>query len=182
MRCRRILSLLLVAQATGCVHKYAVPPPTSGTGFIAPESQVLVVIPADGRDERNAVYAGTGRSTAMALASALRARQIGVDLHLEPLELDPALALARSTPAGYLVLPEIRNWSDRLTEWSGVPDRITIRIRVVEVASGEVLDDRDTRASSRWATLGGDHPQELLPELSERWAASVVRRHPGEID
>ena len=31
------------------------------------------------------------------------------------------------------------------------------------------------RPASRWATFGGDHPQDLLPELSSRWARTLVK-------
>jgi hypothetical protein len=173
MRLIRVIWIFLLVQAAGCAHKYAVPPPASGA-VIPRNSQVLVVASEDGRDERNAIYKGSGRSTAIALVAALRARQVQAEVQLEPLELGPALEAGRSARADFLVLPVIRSWSDRLTEWSGIPDRITIRIRMVEVASGQVRDDRDVRASSRWATLGGDHPQDLLPTLSEQWAAGVV--------
>jgi len=44
-----------------------------------------------------------------------------------------------------------------------LPDRITIKIVVWDVKSGESISSTVLRASSKWATLGGDHPQDLLP-------------------
>jgi len=64
----------------------------------------------------------------------------------------------------YYVEPEILHWEDRATEWSGVPDKIEIRISIddsklkAEIAS-VVIDGK-----SKWTTFGGDHPQDLLPE------------------
>jgi len=63
----------------------------------------------------------------------------------------------------YLVQPTILHWEERATEWSGKPDRISIRLELVEVSDGEVLDATVISGKSKWATFGGDHPQELLP-------------------
>ena len=61
--------------------------------------------------------------------------------------------------------PQILNWIDRATEWSGIPDRITIKLIVYEVESGKDVASVMSRASSKWGTLGGDHPQDLLPRV-----------------
>jgi hypothetical protein len=83
------------------------------------------------------------------------------------------IARAAQVGAGFAVDCQIVHWSDRVTEWSGIPDRITLDLSVYDVATGAALNRQQVRASSRWATLGGDHPQDLLPELTRRWAESV---------
>ena len=89
-------------------------------------------------------------------------------------EIPEAVAAAAAAGADFVVYPRIVHWSDRATEWSGVPDRITLNLRIYEVATGTLLNRQEIRASSRWATFGGDHPQELLPELTRRWAETLV--------
>ncbi len=157
---------------TGCTHKYAVPPPwrpvdaDSGVG-------IYVALAEDGRDDGGRVYDQSGRWTSDALANALAGYSASVQRGVRLETVDEARARAAAERSAILVYPKIEHWSDRATEWSGVPDRITLRIRVLSVDAGSELDDRRIRASSRWATFGGDHPQELLPELTERWAASL---------
>jgi hypothetical protein len=60
-------------------------------------------------------------------------------------------------------------WEDRATEWSGIPDKITIKYSVYEVETGKPLASSITAASSKWGTLGGDHPQELLPVPTQQF-------------
>ncbi|HVA12975.1 MAG TPA: DUF4823 domain-containing protein, partial [Stellaceae bacterium] len=50
------------------------------------------------------------------------------------------------------------------TEWSGLPDRITLKLTVYDVATGQRLTGTVLSSHSSWWTLGGDHPQDLLPE------------------
>ena len=178
LRCRHALLVLLVAQLAGCFHRYWLPPPASGRGFVAPSTLVLVASPADGRNEHGEVYVGTGRETLQALAAALRARGVQADELHELLLPEPLLAVARSSSATYLVVPEIRIWTDHSKDWSGIPNVVTLRIRVIDVASGATLDDRVGRAESRWMTFTDDDPHVFLDDLSRRWAASVVARRP----
>jgi len=83
-------------------------------------------------------------------------------------------SLAAAADAEFFVYPQIVHWSDRATEWSGIPDRITLNMTIYDVTTGTVLNRQEIKASSRWATFGGDHPQELLPELMRRWAETVT--------
>jgi len=110
-------------------------------------------------------------SDAFANSLLLRDRRVVRGTEIESVE--QSREKARAGGIDLVVYSEIEHWSDRATEWSGIPDRIAIRVRVIDVTSGEVLDDRQLKAASRWATFGGDHPQELLPKLSQQWAASL---------
>ena len=91
-------------------------------------------------------------------------------------DVKQALAEARGDGAHFLIQPEIQHWADHLTEWSGRSDRVTIRIQVYEAMTGNLLDTRRIEATSRWASLGGDHPQDLLPALSDQWADRLCIR------
>jgi hypothetical protein len=44
---------------------------------------------------------------------------------------------------------------------------------VIDVASGEVLDSAVIEGKSKWATLGGDHPQDLLESPLSDYARSL---------
>jgi len=70
-------------------------------------------------------------------------------------------------------VPEILHWEDRATEWSGKPDVIEVRLTLIDVASGRPLDETVISGKSKWATFGGDHPQELLAVPFEQYAAAL---------
>lgn len=82
-----------------------------------------------------------------------------------PESLDSARRKAVAANVAYVFEPTILNWEDRATEWSGLPDRITVRTVIWNAKTGSEVASTLARASSKWATFGGDHPQDLLPDL-----------------
>ena len=75
----------------------------------------------------------------------------------------------------YYVEPDILHWDDRATEWSGKPDKIEIKISVYSARLGTELASSVQSASRKWATFGGDHPQDLLPEPLIKYYESLYR-------
>ena len=45
-----------------------------------------------------------------------------------------------------------------------IPDNVEVKVDVVNAQTGDVITLGVIRGSSCLATLGGDHPQDLLPE------------------
>jgi hypothetical protein len=70
----------------------------------------------------------------------------------------------------YVFEPVILQWEDRATEWSGKPDRIQIKILLWNPLAKKVVSTAIERASSKWGTFGGDHPQDLLKKLLETYS------------
>jgi len=98
------------------------------------------------------------------------ATNAAVSLHLKQVEqatevesIEDSLSSAEKMGLTYVFQPTILHWEDRNTEWSGRPDRITIKVVVWSVGTSKETSSTVLRASSKWATLGGDHPQDLLP-------------------
>jgi hypothetical protein len=170
----RLSVLLCILLLTSCVHKYAVPAPIDSQIRLSVAAAIYVVTPQDGSDHRPRTYEGSGGWTSDAVARALRARGMTVIPGGTEAELSKVVASAGAAGADFIVIPQIEHWSDRATEWSGIPDRITLLVTVYDVATGAVLNRQEIKASSRWATFGGDHPQELLPELTRRWAETLT--------
>jgi hypothetical protein len=155
--------LLAGLMLSGCTAAYK-------TDSFVPPSQnfdqaasTYVAVPEDGR-YADAAYPGSGRQTALAMFQAVlmhTSRATVADTRQpHDINLDKAKALA----AVYLFEATIINWEDRATEWSGLPDRLTLRIVAYDVASGRELTSSVLTSHSGWWTLGGDHPQDLLPE------------------
>jgi len=86
---------------------------------------------------------------------------------------EDALRFARGKNFIYLVYPTILHWEDRATEWSGKSDRVEVKIQVVDVKAGLPVETVLIKGRSGLGTLGGDHPQDLLPEPIEGFVSSL---------
>ncbi len=75
-----------------------------------------------------------------------------------------ALAIAAQEKYDYLIYPIILHWEDRATEWSAKPDKIQVKISVTRVNDKKIIRSGILEGRSGIATLGGDKPQDLLPE------------------
>jgi Domain of unknown function (DUF4823) len=73
----------------------------------------------------------------------------------------------------YYIEPDILHWEDRATEWSGIPDRIEVKISIYDAALGAEIASAVISGKSKWTTLGGDHPQDLLPEPVNQYVESL---------
>ena len=76
---------------------------------------------------------------------------------------------------GYYVRPVILHWEERATEWSGKPDRIEIQIVIYDAVTKNELANSSYTGKSKWATFGGDHPQDLLPEPTNKHVKSLYQ-------
>ena len=73
----------------------------------------------------------------------------------------------------YYVKPVILHWEDRATEWSGKPDRIEIQVIIYDAVTKEEISNSSFKGKSKWATLGGDHPQDLLLDPISEYVSSL---------
>lgn len=164
---------LLLLACVACVHRYTLPEDAGPVAWAATPSTVFVPLPEDGQDHRPRTYRGSGEQVLDEVARQLRGRGWTV-LEGETMSVPDAIRTAAHAGAELVVYPAITLWSDRATEWSGIPDRIDLVISIFDASTGELVDRREIGAASRWATFGGDHPQDLLPELIRRWASDVA--------
>src|SRR5215468_3218748 len=119
----RFFALLAIALVTACADTtQLVREPGKATIRLTGNDAVYIAVPRDGfyGDEN---YQGSGLSTAQAFLSAFakRARRVEV-------------------ATSYLVYPTILHWEERATEWSGLPDRIEVKVELVDVATDTPLD------------------------------------------
>jgi len=177
----RVAAWVALLLAAGCAHSYRSQPLHDATAAIPiePGAPVLVGMPEPG-SYKNRVYERSSADTSGALREALQSEGFTVEVAPRPESFDRGLDRARQIGALYFVYPQIRDWRDHATEWSGVPDVIEIEIGVYDARSGEILRAVRIDATSRWATLGGDHPQDLLARPVAEFARSLTRREPGD--
>ena len=176
VRGRPVRVLLAMLLCIGCVHTYEVAGEggTRGRVTLARGSSFLIGVSEDGRyGERR--YEGSGMMTTQELARALEPFAGKVSAARQPAAVDDYLARARAEETDYLIVPKILHWEERATEWSGKPDVIEVRLTLIEVANGRSLDKTLISGKSKWATFGGDHPQDLLPEPLAQYAAALFQ-------
>ena len=137
-----------------------------------PNGTAYVSMPKNGR-YGDIVYDRSGFQTLMAVRSAFSPHLRSVKTASATTDRYSALQEARASGYTYLIQPEILHWEDRATEWSGLLDKIKLKITVFDVTTGKVLDSAQLEAQGKWATLGGDHPEQLLRQPLTDYANSL---------
>ncbi len=156
-----IVALLLVA-LTGCSSKYRTDSVQRPAERLDAKASAYVMSSNDGA-YGGKTYAGSGRALSSATTAAFSKHMTRVDTADTTERLEDALAKAKARGQKYVVQPSILHWEDRNTEWSGRPDRITIKVIVWDTASSRDIAANVPSASSKSGTVGGDHPEDLLP-------------------
>jgi len=155
------LSIILVSiLATGCTAKYAQQDVFPNPGKLDRQMPVTIAIPVDGRYETTP-YPASGDMTAAAVKTAFSYYTNRVTVMGACRELS---CLRQNSPSGYYVIPEILHWEERATEWSGLPDKIEVKLAIYGPTGAQPLGSAILSGKSKWATFGGDHPQDLLQE------------------
>jgi len=169
---RALVIFITIASLAGCADSHNWTPQQNGSTRITQKDRIYVTTPADG-EYGNHIYSGSGRNTSKIIASAVSARSRLVRTGGVAENFDDALAQAQRSDQDVLIFPTILHWEDRATEWSMIPDKVEIKVDVVSVRSGDVISSGVIKGSSGLATLGGDHPQDLLPEPIAEFVSSL---------
>ena len=160
---RLISVVLFVTLLTACADSHQLMRMGGGLKTLDRGGMVYVSVPGDGRYGQT-TYIGSGQNTTQIVVLAFSQHANRVESGHEQQDFDSALTAARKISAKYLVVPTILEWEDRATEWSGIPDKASIKLAVVDVDTGATIDTVIIKGKSGLATFGGDHPQDLLPK------------------
>ena len=158
-RAFRVSFAILLA---GCSAKYSTNNIQERTEHLVKDVSVVISQPTDGVYETH-TYSGSGRATADAVKAAFLRHSDNVTVFADCDDVT-CLTANHSISRGYYVVPKILHWEDRATEWSGIPDKIEVKITVYNAESNNRVASTIINGKSKWATFGGDHPQDLLPE------------------
>ncbi|UXY08973.1 DUF4823 domain-containing protein [Kosakonia sp. ML.JS2a] len=166
--------LLIFSAATvllGCSVKYDTNTIQNSTELLIKDSPIVISKPADGVYETR-TYSGSGAATAAAVKAAFARYSDSVNVFTDCDDI-ACLKSNHVIGLGYYVIPQILHWEDRATEWSGIPDRIEIKITIYNAESNSRVASTIISGKSKWASFGGDHPQDLLPEPINAYIASL---------
>ncbi|MEZ9687657.1 DUF4823 domain-containing protein [Vibrio atlanticus] len=109
-----------------------------------------------------------------ALQSELFTKLNNVAIANQAADYNFVLEYAKSNEFDYLIFPTILHWEDRATEWSAKPDKVSVKITVVDVKTKVIIKSGIIEGKSGLATFGGDHPQDLLSEPVSEFMASLL--------
>ena len=143
------------------------------TQSLPQHSSYYIALPEDGQYGAKP-YAGSGKMTSSVIKAALQ-KNSQKAVNASRIEaFDEALNSARRGGFSYLVFPIILHWEDRATEWNFMRDKVEVKIEIVDVFSGEAESATTIEGKSGIATLGGDHPQDLLPDPIYEYFSSIL--------
>jgi hypothetical protein len=169
-KCVLLIGLLLLV--LGCADTHRVDRKDLSGVRLSPQDTILIALPADG-SYGEIKYTGSGRQTAQIINAAFAKHTTGSSISNAVQTIGEASLAAREAGYKYLIYPTILHWEDRATEWSGLPDRVEIKIEIVEVQPNYLLGSMIVIGKSGLFTFGGDHPQDLLPEPVGAFVSSL---------
>ena len=169
----KLLYLFLAIIVTGCASTYKYKEFQSIETKLDRSKGVLISTPEDGL-YGNTQYHNSGRMTANAVRAAFSKYSSRVDV-INTCHGDDCLNSIDTEKYGYYVRPEILHWEERATEWTGLPDRIEIQLVIHDAVTKNELVNSSYTGKSKWATFGGDHPQDLLPEPTNQYVSSLYQ-------
>ena len=162
--------LLVCALAAGCTSTYQQRPTIASESSLISGKRVVIATPENGSygSER---YSSSGASTASAVQAAFARHTSDLVVSTECRNI---ACLREKHPDGfYFVVPLILHWEDRATEWSGKKDKIEIKISIYGATGDQEIAGTLIGGKSKWATFGGDHPQDLLPEPIQTYVETL---------
>lgn len=156
-----VAALICCAFSTGCTSTYQQRPTVANQTSLAAGKKVVIATPQNGSYGAEA-YGNSGASTAAAVQAAF-ARHTS-EIVVSSTCRDLACVRSQHPDGTYFVVPLILHWEDRATEWSGKKDRIEVKLSIYGPEGNQEIAGTIIGGKSKWATFGGDHPQDLLPE------------------
>lgn len=132
---------------------------------------VYISVPQDGiYGDKN--YQGSGLNVTQMIQSSLAKHIRNIITGRQFEQFTQAINSAQNSGATYLVFPTILHWEDRATEWSGIPDRVELKLEIVDVETSKTISSSIINGTSGLSTFGGDHPQDLLHKPIEEYISS----------
>jgi hypothetical protein len=171
-----LTAALLILTAAGC--QSAVKQPTAQVTKTGPplalNSRVYIAMPEDGLDKKEPVP-GSGRRVALSLQDAFKRHSRNILVGRITENLDQAIGRARDLEYEFVAMPTLLKWEDRPTEWTGVRDKLQLKIDVVSVRTREVLHSTTIDTKGKWMTDGEAAPQDLLAAPVDKFVRSLFR-------
>ena len=164
---------IILVLTIGCADSHQLVKTTTNQISLEKTKPILILTPKDGQYGGQS-YTGSGVTTAQIITSSFAKYTLQIDT-IENKDFNSAISYAKDKNYYYLVYPLILHWEDRATEWSGISDKVSVKISILDVNTGSELDSIIIEGKSGLATFGGDHPQDLLPKPIGEYVKSLFQ-------
>lgn len=172
---RHLIIATCLMVVVGCADTHTIIPNTTySPTTLSANGKAYIALPAD-RFYGKVDYVGSGAMVARMLQDALRDHMAQVDIGPVYEKYAAARKSARRGGYTYFFFPTITHWEDRETAWSGTPDKAALRLVVIDVASGDPVASATIEGTSGMATMGGDHPQDLLSKPLKKYVDQLFQ-------
>ncbi len=106
------------------------------------ESRICIFVPKDGMDTEltGQIIAGSGTQTANIVTDILSRYFQNVDLENNTDDLNSAIKTTRKNGYDYIIYPKILTWTNYATFWSGVPNKLSVNLRVYDVKNKKLVN------------------------------------------
>ena len=132
------------------------------------EQVVYIAKPQDGIYNYR-VYQYSGNDTQNAIENVLYKYVTKIIMAETVEDREQAILSSKKHKADILVFPKILDWEDHATQWSGLQDKIRIRMEIVNVADEKQLDNSEIyHTNSSWQ-FTNQPIKNLLPEMLENY-------------
>lgn len=158
---------------SSCASTYQQKALTTPAGKLVQGKTVLIATPENGAYGKES-YGSSGASTAQAVKQGFARYTNAVSISSKCRDLS-CLKAEASVASDYYVVPTILHWEDRATEWSGKKDKIEIKLTIYDGRDGTEIANQIISGKSKWATFGGDHPEDLLPDPIASFLQSIYQ-------
>lgn len=167
-----LLLLFTIVMIVGCADSHKVLRATSEKIALDRNLSIYISLPKDG-NYNNKNYSGSGATTAHLISHAFSSYSKKIETGSEYQSQNNAINYARQRNHGYVIFPVILAWVDRATEWSGLPDKASVRLTIIDIRTGHNIDSVIIKGKSGLATFGGDHPQDLLEKPLKNYVQGI---------
>lgn len=169
----KVIFALLSISLTGCSAKYGENVLDKANVDLVKDKAIVIAEPANGF-YGNIQYPDSGKMTANAVKAAFSRYSDKITVKSGCKDLT-CLTPSGGGFSGYYVVPEILHWEDRATEWSGIPDKIDVKLTVYDGLNSKRIASTILSGKSKWMTFGGDHPQDLLAQPINNYVESLYQ-------
>lgn len=177
-----ILSLLMVALLSACdgVHQVmrsdGVPlgDKAVSNDEILLNQNALLLIAHDGSDDQN-TYKGSGLKATQVIQSVFKPYLQSIKLVPNTKRLSTVLSEAKNSSYQYVLVPEISKWSDHYTFWTGVPDKLSLKLTFYNVKTQKKIDSFTIKCESSLTPLPNQKPQDLLYQPLQQIAQVIFK-------
>ncbi len=165
--------VVAVSILSGCAQLQVTPnvDPLGGA-VLTPETRIRVEIANDGTYGK-IVYTGSGQILSQMIYNSLSKHLRRASMARKFEDLDSLLEKTDPSKVQYIVYPTILHWEDRNTPWSGLLDRVNVRIEIIDVLLRKTVNSVNIEATNRWFTMVNDPPEVLLKKPIEDYVSSL---------